>query len=162
MDHSGCDSKRTRLLEAISIERLVLAAGTTMSRVRRTILAEVREIISERGIQCPPERIRFPQPELKELFEGLFACPICRHRPLKLFEARFDPDVPDVLFIAFCKRCDAEVQYDIMRDTIEQVKEDLLKARTFATASDSRYKAIVPRGHRSRQCLFRSSMERRP
>lgn len=132
-----------------------------MSPGRRTILAEAREIISERGIQCPPERIRFPQPELKELFEGLFACPLCRHRPLKLFEARFDPDVPDVLFILFCKRCDAEVQYDVMRNTIEQVKQDLLKAGTFATASDSRYKAIAPRGHKSRQSL-RSSMERRP
>ena len=122
-----------------------------MSRVRQTMLAKVREIISHHGIQCPPERIRFPQPELKELFEGLFACPLCRHKPLKLFEAHFDPDVPDVLFIMFCKRCDAEVQYDMMRDTIEQVKEDLLKARKFATASDSRYKAIAPPGHESKQ-----------
>ena len=124
-----------------------------MSRVRRTIRAEVREIISERGFQCPPERIRFPQPELKELFEGSFSCPHCRHKPLKLFEAHFDPDVPDVLFIMFCKRCDAEVQYDMMRDTIEQVKEDLLKARTSATASDSRYKAIAPPGNKSKQRL---------
>jgi hypothetical protein len=124
------------------------------------MLTEVRQIISERSIQCPPERIRFPQPELKELFEGLFAWPLCSHEPLGLFEARFDPGAPDVLFIMFCKRCDAEVQYDIMRDTIEQVKEDLLKARTFATASDSRYKAIASPCHKSKQRL-RNSMEKR-
>jgi hypothetical protein len=116
-----------------------------MSPVRRTIRAEVREIISECGIECPPERIRFPQPELNELFEGSFSCPHCRHTPLKLFEAHFDPDVPEVLFIMFCRRCDAEVQYAMIRETIEQVKEDLLKARTYATAADSRYKAIAPR-----------------
>lgn len=122
-----------------------------MSAIRRTMVAEVRKIISQLGIQCPPERLRFPQPQLKELFEGLFVCPLCRQKRLKLFEARFDPEAPDVLFIMFCHRCDAEIQYSITRDTIEEVKEDLVEARMSATALNSQYKAT------SRHCGLHGS-----
>ena len=71
-------------------------------------------------------------PGLYRRFKDLFACPLCRHQPLKFFEAYFEPDVPDVLFIMFCRGCGAEVQYSIMEDTLEKTKEELLKARMVA------------------------------
>jgi hypothetical protein len=70
-----------------------------------------------------------------------FSCPLCRDKPLKLFDIEHEQGVPDVLFIFFCSKCDAEVQYSIMRDTMEEVKETLMRARMRATALDSQYKA---------------------
>jgi hypothetical protein len=84
-------------------------------------------------------------PELVDLFEDVFACPLCGHKPLKFFEAYFEPSVPDVLFIMFCRRCQAEVQYSMSGDTIEETKEDLLKARVMAALRFSQFKAVTRR-----------------
>lgn len=110
-------------------------------------LREFRDRLAKHEANLARQGISFYDidPELHHLFGDLFVCPLCRQKPLNFFEARFDPENPDVLFIMFCKRCDAEVQYSIIRDTIEEVKVDLLKARAFATTSDSQYKAVVPR-----------------
>lgn len=66
----------------------------------------------------------------------LFACPLCRNRPLKLFEIQEDEhQTGDVVFIFFCKKCDAEVQYSFLLDTREEVRETMRKAAARALST---------------------------
>ena len=74
-----------------------------------------------------------------DIFE-LFARPLCRDRPLKLFEIQTSDEpeeTGDVVFIFFCKKCDAEVQYSFLLDTLEEVKETIRKAVARAIATQN-------------------------
>ncbi len=74
-----------------------------------------------------------------DIFE-LFACPLCRDRPLKLSEIQ-TPDEPketgNVVFIFFCKKCDAEVQYSFLLDAPEELRETMWKAVARASSTQA-------------------------
>jgi len=71
--------------------------------------------------------------ELYGSFIDLFACPLCRYKPLKISEAYFD-DAFNAVFRLFCKKCHGFIEYFVggNTETIEETREILSKARRLA------------------------------
>jgi len=72
--------------------------------------------------------------ELYGPFIDLFACPLCRYKPLKITEAYFD-ECPNAVFTLVCEKCHGFVEYFVGGDTIEETREMLRKAREMAVMS---------------------------